>query len=58
MGGGTAYFPFVAGICAGAVVGEGLGAGELVVGGWGGDDVALGSDLAGEAGDGAGYCGC
>jgi hypothetical protein len=55
--GGRKYLPFVSGVCAGAVVGEGFGAGELVVGGGGCDDVALGGDLAGETGDGAGYFG-
>jgi hypothetical protein len=49
------YLPVVSGICSGTVVGEGFGAGELVVGGGRRDDVALGGDLAGEAGDGAGH---
>ena len=53
-GEGEGYLPFVAGIGAGDVVCEGLGAGEFVVGGGRRDDVALGGDLAGEAGDGAG----
>lgn len=50
--------PLVALVCAGAVVGEGLGTGELMVGGWGGDYVALACYLAGEAGDGTGDWGC
>lgn len=48
-------FPLVARVGAGDVVGEGLWAGEFVVGGGGCDDVALSGDLAGEAGDRAGY---
>ena len=42
-------------VCTGAVVGEGFGAGEFVVGGRGGDYVAVTGYLAGEAGDGTGY---
>ena len=34
---------------------QGLRADEVVVGGRGGDDVAVAGDLAGEAGDGTGY---
>lgn len=37
------------------VVLEGLGTHKVVVGGRGGDDVAVACDLAGESGDGAGY---
>lgn len=48
--------PLVACVCAGAVVSERFGTGEFMVGGGCRDDVALGGDLAGEAGDGAGYC--
>lgn len=58
MGGYFGDLPLVALVCAGAIVGEGLGAGELVVGGRRGDDVALAGYLAGEAGDGAGDYGC
>lgn len=46
---------FVSLVCTGAVVGEGFGAGEFVVGGRGGDYVAVTGYLAGEAGDGTGY---
>lgn len=49
------YLPFVSGICAGSIVGEGLGASKFVVRRGGGDDVALGGDLAGETGDGTGH---
>jgi len=49
------YFPLISLVGSWAVVGEGFWAGELVVGRRGGDYVALGRDLAGEAGDGAGY---
>lgn len=48
--------PGVALVGAGDVVGQGLGAGEVVVGRRRGDDVALAGDLAGEAGDGASHC--
>lgn len=47
-------FPLVALVGAGHVVGQGLGAGKVMVAAGGGDDVALAGDLAGEAGDGAG----
>jgi len=48
--------PLVACVCAGSIVGEGFRACEFMVGRGGCDDVALGGDLTGEAGDGAGYC--
>lgn len=48
--------PFVSGICARAVVGQGLWAREFVVGRWGRDDVALRRDLTCEARHGAGHC--
>ena len=48
---------FVSFVGAGAVVGEGLRAGEFVVGGRGRDDKTVAGELAGEAGDGAGYWG-
>lgn len=44
----------VATVCVLDVVLEGFGAGEVVVGGGGCDDVALACDLAGESCDGAG----
>jgi hypothetical protein len=47
--------PLITLVGAGNIVCERFWASELVVGGWGCDDVALGGDLAGEAGDGAGY---
>ena len=46
---------FVSLVRTGAVIGEGFGAGEFVVGGRGGDYVAVTGYLAGEAGDGTGY---
>lgn len=49
-------FPLIACVGAGAVVSKRLGAGELVVGRRCGNDVALGCNLAGEAGDRASYC--
>lgn len=48
--------PGVALVGAGDIVGQGLWAGEVMVGRGRGDDVALSCDLAGEAGDGAGHC--
>lgn len=39
-----------------SIIGQCFGSDELVVGGWGGDDVALTGNLAGEAGDGTGHC--
>ena len=48
-------FVVVACVGSGPVVGEGFRAGEFVVAGGGGDDVAVAGDLAGESGDGAGY---
>lgn len=50
-------FPFVARVGAGAVVGEGLGAGEFVVGTWCCYYEALASNLTGETLDGTGHCG-
>ena len=47
-------FVLVALVGAGSVVGEGFRAGEFVVGGGRGDDVAVAGYLAGEAGNGAG----
>jgi hypothetical protein len=52
---GRLYFPLISCICSWAVIGERFGAGKFVVRGGGGDYVALGGDLAGEAGYGAGY---
>ncbi len=60
VGGGMVYLfdlVFVSFVGAGAVVGEGLRAGEFVVGGGCGDDKTVAGELAGEAGDGAGYWG-
>jgi hypothetical protein len=48
-------FPLIALVGAWAVVRECFWARELVVRGWRCDDVALGCDLACEAGDGAGH---
>ena len=50
-------FPLIAGVCAGNVVGEGLGACEFMVGRWGGDYVTLTADLPSKAGNGASHCG-
>ena len=50
------HLPLVALVGAGDVVGEGRGAGEIMVAAGSGDDVAMAGDLPGEAGDGAGDC--
>lgn len=58
-GAGATYLcdlPLVALVRARTVVRQRLRAGELVVRGGRGDDVALAGDLAGEARDGAGDC--
>ena len=48
-------FPVVSFVCAGTIVGQGCWAGELMVGAWCGTYVAVGGDLAAEAGDRTGY---
>ena len=50
------YLPLIALIGSGDIVGERLGAGEVVVAARGGDNIALTGDLASEAGNGAGHC--
>ena len=56
MGGGACLFdlPGIALIGARNIISQCLRAGEIVVRAWGGDNVALAGDLAGEAGDWAG----
>ena len=49
--------PFVALVGSRDIVGERLGAGEVVVAAWGGDDIPLTRDLPGEPSYRAGDCG-
>lgn len=46
--------PLVTLVRSGPVIGKGVRAGEVMVGAWGGDDVSVAGDEAGESGDGAG----